>query len=91
MILNELTNADAIEGVREEAWKEAREATWKEAREATWDEAWKKAREVTSEATQQQILDLIGQGLTSEQIKQAIERGYLRVVSKPTSGRTDVK
>jgi hypothetical protein len=49
MTLNELTNADAIEVVREEA------------------------REVVWEATRQQILDLIDQGLTSEQLKQALQ------------------
>jgi hypothetical protein len=71
MILNELTNADAIEAVREETWGEA------------WNEAWEEASEVVSEATwkkaRQQMLDLIDQGLTSEQLKQAIqsERSYV--------------
>jgi hypothetical protein len=60
MILNELTNADAIEAVREEA------------SEATWEKA------------QQQVFDLIDQGLTGEQLKQAIQRERLRVVSQIT-------
>jgi hypothetical protein len=99
MTLNELTNADAIEAVREEtrevvreetwdeAWKKASEVVWKKAREVTW----KEASEATSEATQQQVFALIDQGLTGEQIKQALQRGHLRVVPKPPSGYTDVE
>jgi hypothetical protein len=68
MTLNELTNADAIEGVREEA----SEVAWKKASEVAWKEA--------SEATQQQVFALIDQGLTGEQLKQAIERKHLHVV-----------
>ena len=68
MILNELTNADAIEAVREETW----EATWKEASEAAWKEV------------QQQVFDLIDQGLTGEQLKQALQRKRLRVVPRTT-------
>jgi hypothetical protein len=60
MILNELTNADAIEAAREETWEE------------TWEEA------------QQQVFDLIDQGLTGEQLKQAIERERLRTVPQTT-------
>ena len=75
MILNELTNADAIEAAKEETWEEAREVV----REATWKEA--------SEATQQQVLDLINQGLTSEQLKQVIERERLRMV--PQTAKTE--
>jgi hypothetical protein len=64
MILNELTNADAIEAVREET----REETWEEASELTWQKA------------RQQLLDLINQGLTVEQLKQALQREDPRVV-----------
>jgi hypothetical protein len=64
MILNELTNEDAIEAVKEE--------TWKEAREATWGEAWQEA--------QKRILALVKEGLTGEQLEQAIERERLRMV-----------
>jgi hypothetical protein len=60
MILNELTNADAIEAVREEA----SEATWEEAR--------------------QQVFDLIDQGLTGDQLKQALQRERLQVVPRAT-------
>jgi secreted Zn-dependent insulinase-like peptidase len=60
MILNELTNADAIEAVREET------------REATWEEARKEER--------QQVINLINQGLTVEQLKQALQREDPRVV-----------
>ena len=56
MILNELTNADAIEA----AWEEASEAT----RKATW----------------QEVFALIDQGLTGEQLKQALQRERLRMV-----------
>jgi hypothetical protein len=70
MILNELTNADAIEAVREETWEEASKATWKKASEATWEE------------TQQQVFALIDQGLTGEQFKQAFQRERLRLVSE---------
>jgi hypothetical protein len=52
MILNELTNADAIQAVKEETWEEAR----------------------------QQMLDLIDQGLTGEQLKHALQRERLWVV-----------
>ena len=72
MILNELTNEDAIEAVREE--------TWKEAREATWGEAWKAASEATWQAAQKRILALVKEGLTGEQLEQAIERERLRMV-----------
>ena len=62
MILNELTNADAIEAVREET------------REETWEEAWKEAREATWKEAQLQVFALVDQGLTSEQLKQAFQR-----------------
>jgi hypothetical protein len=95
MTLNELTNADAIEAVREETREETWDEAWKKASEVVWKKAsevaWKEASEATSEATQQQILDLIDQGLTSEQLKQALQRGHLRVVPKPPSGYTDVE
>ena len=71
MILNELTNADAIEA----AWEEASEVTWEKASEATWkaaSEAWQEA--------EQQMFALIDQGLTSEQLKQALQRERLRVI-----------
>ena len=68
MILNELTNEDAIEAAREET----REATWGEASKATWQEA------------QQQVFALIDQGLTGEQLKQALQRERLRVVPRTT-------
>jgi hypothetical protein len=76
MILNELTNADAIEAVREETREETREVTWKEASEAT--------RQATWEETQQQVFALIDQGLTGEQFKQAFQRERLRVVPQTT-------
>jgi hypothetical protein len=66
MILNELTNADAIEA----AWEEASEVTREVTREATWEE------------TQQQVFALIDQGLTGEQFKQAFQRERLRLVSQ---------
>jgi hypothetical protein len=56
MILNELTNADAIEAAREETWEEA----------------------------QQQVFDLIDQGLTGEQLKQALQHERLRIVPQTT-------
>ena len=59
MILNELTNADAIEAAGEEA----------------------------GGATQQQVFDLIDQGLTGEQLKQALQRVHLRVV--PQTAKTE--
>jgi hypothetical protein len=52
MILNELTNEDAIEAAKEEAWQEA----------------------------QQQMIALIDQGLSGEQLKQALQREPLRTV-----------
>jgi hypothetical protein len=61
MILNELTNADAIEAVREETWQEASKATWEEARQH-WEEE------------RRQMFELIDQGLTGEQLKQALLR-----------------
>jgi arginine/lysine/ornithine decarboxylase len=82
MILNELTNADAIEAVREETRESAREAFREEVREAF---------RVAREAVWQQVLDLIDQGLTGEQLKQAIEREYLPIVPKLSSRRTDVE
>jgi hypothetical protein len=72
MILNELTNADAIEAVREETWEKASEATWEKASEVTWEKA------------QQQVFDLVDQGLTGEQLKQALQRVHLRVVPRTT-------
>jgi hypothetical protein len=72
MILNELTNADALEAVREETWEEASMVTWDKASEATWEEA------------RQQMLDLIDQGLTGDQLKQALQRERLRVVPPTT-------
>jgi hypothetical protein len=90
MILNELTNADAIEGVREEAWDEAWDEAWKKASEVVREATWKEASEAW-QATQQQVLDLIDQGMTGEQLKQAIERGHLHVVPKPPSGRSDIE
>jgi hypothetical protein len=60
MILNELTNEDALQAVREETWEEA------------------------SKATQQQVFDLIDQGLSGEQLKKALQRERLRVVSQTT-------
>ena len=67
MILNELTNADAIEAVREETW------------EATWNEAWEKASEATWEEAQKRIIALVQKGLTGAQLEQAIrsERPYV--------------
>jgi hypothetical protein len=89
MILNELTNADAIEAVREETreatWEEASKAIWEEARQH-WEEASKVVREETSkvvreetskavrEEERRQMFELIDQGLTGEQLKQALLR-----------------
>jgi hypothetical protein len=76
MILNELTNEDAIEAAREETWEKAS----KEVREETWDEA----SQATSEANLKQVLELIDKGLTREQLKQALQRDRLRVVPQAT-------
>jgi hypothetical protein len=72
MILNELTNEDAIEAAREEGREEAREETW--------EEAWGEARE----ATRQEVFALIDKGLTGDQLKKAIQSERLRVVPKTT-------
>jgi hypothetical protein len=62
MILNELTNDDAIEAAREETWEKAR----KEVREETWDEAQKNWA-----AAQKRMLALVKKGYTLEQAIQS--------------------
>jgi hypothetical protein len=79
MVLNELTNADAIEATREETWEEAQQH-WEEASKVIWQEA----REETWQEDRQQVIDLINQGLTIEQLKQALLREPPRVVPKTT-------
>jgi hypothetical protein len=78
MILNELDNTDAIEAAREEV----REEIWEEARQH-WEAASKvmleEARKATWQEDRQQMLDLINQGLTIEQLKQALLREPPRV------------
>jgi hypothetical protein len=79
MILNELSNADAIEAAKEE--------TWEKASKAAWQEASKVVSEATWEAAQQQILALVQQGLSGAQLEQAIQRERLRVL--PQTIRTE--
>ena len=68
MIVNEVTNADAIEAVEEET----RDETGKEVREATWKEA------------RQTVFNLIAQRLTGEQLIQVLQPEHLRVVLQTT-------
>ena len=88
MILNELTNADAIEAVREETWNEAWGEAWNEA----WGEAWNEASEVTSKATweeaQKRIIALVQKGLTGAQLEQAIQNERPYVVPQTTKTRS---
>jgi L-lactate utilization protein LutB len=74
MILNELTNEDAIEAAKEEAWEEASKAIWQERQH--WEEErqhWEEERQHWEEERQQMIA-LIDQGLSGEQLKQALQR-----------------
>jgi hypothetical protein len=76
MILNELTMDDALEAVREETWEKAQ----KETREKTQKE--------TREEDLKQVLALIDKGLTSEQLKQTLQRDRLRVVPQTTKTKS---
>jgi hypothetical protein len=77
MILNELNNDDALQAVREET------------REETWKAAWQEARQHWEEERQQMIA-LIDQGLSGEQLKQALLREPPRVVSQTTKTRSSM-
>jgi TPP-dependent indolepyruvate ferredoxin oxidoreductase alpha subunit len=90
MILNELTNEDAIEAAKEEAWEEASKAIWQKARQHLEEERqhWQEERQHLEAAQQhweeerrQQMIALIDQGLSGEQLKQALQCEPLRTVS----------
>jgi hypothetical protein len=72
MILNELTNKDAIEAAREEAV----EVTTKKVGEATREATWKEAEE--------QMFALMDKGYTKEQIKQTLQQNRLSVAHQNT-------
>jgi hypothetical protein len=72
MILNELTNADAIEAVREE----------------TWEKTWEEASEVARKEEQKRIIALVKKGLTGDQLEQAIRSEHPRVVPKTTKAKS---
>jgi hypothetical protein len=76
MILNELTNEDAIEAAKEEAWEEASKAIWQ------------KAQQHWEEERRQQMIALIDQGLSGEQLKQALLQEPSCVVSQATKTRS---
>jgi hypothetical protein len=84
MILNELTNEDAIEAVREETWEKARKEVWKKASKEIREEVRKETWDEASEAARKQVLELIDKGLTREQLKQALLRERPRVVPQTT-------
>jgi hypothetical protein len=91
MILNELTNEDALQAVREEErqhWEEERQH-WEEAQQQ-WEEAqqqWEEERQHWEEE-RQRIRTLVQQGLSGAQLEQAIERIAPPAVETTSSSAT---
>jgi hypothetical protein len=83
MILNELSNADAIEAAKEETWEKASKAAWQEASKVVSEATWQVAQQHW-EAAQQRILALVQQGLSGAQLEQAIKNEHPGLVPQST-------